>query len=169
MGDLGTLYVAILWQPVVALTHTCFLRQYDVLNRILSDVEALAEKRSFVPASLRFGEFRIALEKHLRDEERVLLPQFVQEGGDATTVARISSTHTQILRSVNNVGEALSQAEYSYFCTSIAALDRVLEAHRHDEETVVHPALDRVLRNDADWDSLRSIAYLREFPLDGAH
>ena len=149
--------------------HTCFLRQYDELNRILGDVEVLAERRSFMPAALRFGEFRIELERHLSDEERVLLPQFVQHGGDSQTVERIVATRTDIVLSVNRVGAALSQSEYAGFCASMTALDRALDAHRHDEETIIHPALEHLLKNDTDWDEMRAKAHFAESPLVGVH
>ncbi len=136
---------------------TCFLRQYDTLNRILGEVEMMAEHRTFAAAAERFEAFRRALERHFSDEQDVLLPHFMKHASaPGEAVERILDARAQILRDLGEVGAALASSDYARFCVAMTALDRSLDAHRLDEEQVVHPALDAILKTDADWDRLRS-------------
>jgi len=135
--------------------HTCFLKTYDALHHILGDVVFLGERRSFDTAAKRFGEFRLLLEKHLKDEADVLLPRFARAAPEKRdTLEDIHARRSHVLRCVDGVASTITSSDYSAFCFAMAELDRALEAHRAAEEHVVHPALDRVLKNDTDWESL---------------
>lgn len=136
--------------------HTCFLRRYAALQQILGDVEFLAERRSFSPAATRFREFRLALEEHLNDEEQVLLPLYAECGGDNAplVVSRVHANRAALLNGVEQVRVAILHSDPVAFCTAMNALDDALESHRLDEEQVVHPRLDHLLKNDADWEAL---------------
>lgn len=134
--------------------HTCFLRRYEALKHILGDVEFLAQRWSLSTAK-RFGEFRMMLEQHLRDEEEVLLPRFSQSGPGARAVLDAIHDHRlRLLKSVDDVASTIACSEHAAFCAAMNSLDEALEAHRADEEHVVHPALENVLRNDSDWELL---------------
>ncbi len=135
--------------------HTCFLKTYDALAHILGDVDFLGERRSFETAAKRFGEFRLLLEQHLRDEDDVLLPRFARVAPEKRAeLEGIHANRARLLGCVNEVASTITAADFSAFCFAMAELDRALEAHRVAEEHVVHPALDRLLKNDADWENL---------------
>ncbi len=135
-------------------SNTCFLKTYDALHHILGDVDFLGERRSFLTAAKRLGEFRLLLEQHLKDEEDVLLPHFARVAPEKSAdLERIHAHRSHLLKSVDGVASTITAADSSAFCFAMAELDRALDAHRVAEEHVVHPALDRLLKNDADWES----------------
>lgn len=134
--------------------HTCFLRRYEALRHILRDVEVLGALRSLSTAK-RFGEFRMLLEQHFRDEEEVLLPRFSQLAPEPRAVLDALHAHRlRVLKSVDDVASTIAGSEHAAFCAAMNGLDEALEAHRVDEEHVVHPALENVLKNDSDWELL---------------
>jgi hemerythrin len=129
--------------------------EHRALDHTLADVEYLAQRRSFQSAAKRFGELRRAMERHLHDEEDVLLPAFESRTGDPDRILpMIRAQHASLLDVLDSIAAALSCDDYNAFCAAILELGDQLRAHEADEERVLHPALDRVLPTDADWKAL---------------
>jgi hypothetical protein len=134
---------------------TFFDDEHRALDHTLADVEYLAQRRSFQSAGKRFGELRRAAELHLRDEEEVLLPEFKLRTGDPQNIVPlIRAQHASLLECLDTVAAALSCGDYPGFCGQLAQLADLLRGHEADEERLLHPALDKVVKNDADWKSL---------------
>jgi hypothetical protein len=134
---------------------TFFDEEHRALDHTLADVEYLAQRRSFQTAGKRFGELRRAVENHLRDEEDVLLPEFRARTGDPGNILPlIRAQHRSVLESLDAVASALSCEDYPAFCEELSQLGDLLRGHEADEERLLHPALDRVVKSDADWKSL---------------
>jgi hypothetical protein len=137
------------------MTATFFDDEHRSLDHTLADVEYLAERRSFQTAGKRFGELRRAVERHLREEEDVLLPEFMVRTGDPRQLLPdILRQHTEVLESLEGVGSALSCSDYRAFCVELARLAQRLRAHEADEERLLHPAMDALLHSDEEWRSL---------------
>lgn len=136
-------------------------REHRNLDHTLADVEFLSDRRSFVQAAKRFGEFRRGLEKHVRAEEKALLPLFLQRTGDPEgIVPTLRSEHECLLRLLDEVGGALSRWDHSAFCSNLDALNSALKEHHHNEERLLHPALDSLLHNETDWRNLCQQAHV---------
>ncbi len=131
-----------------------FSHEHRALDQILADVEFLVERRSFVPAGKRFGEFRLAMERHLEAEER-LLPLLAQRSADgAALVAQARAEHVWIQRLVDAVGAAVSCWDFSTFSRQVTELVSALDEHQRNEEKRLHPALDEVIASEPDWQRL---------------
>jgi len=117
--------------------------EHSGLEEILSDVCCLAEQRSFVQAALRFGEFRLRLEKHLDAEERVLLPMFEDATGDPDDLLpRLHREHGQLRYLMDRLGTSISRWDMTAFCVRLEQITDTLEAHHRDEERALHAAVD---------------------------
>jgi iron-sulfur cluster repair protein YtfE (RIC family) len=132
-----------------------FNEEHRTLDHHLADVEFLADRRSYVTAAKRFGEVRRHLERHLNEEEQVLFPFYVERTNDADgVVAQMRLQHTEILAALEGVAAALTAADHCAFDAEVARLGQLLRAHQVSEEQLLHPALDRLLQTEVDWDAL---------------
>jgi hypothetical protein len=145
--------------------RTCFVRQYRRLTDILVDVRFLVERRSFVTASKRFGEFLMMLEQHLKEEALVLLPE-LERRTHHVEPARTALAHTggRLTACTGAVAVALSVGDGHAFTSRMTELSEALQAHRDDEERLFHPAVGGVLRSEADWQRLCTHALLSQDP-----
>jgi|CXWL01.1.fsa_nt_gi iron-sulfur cluster repair protein YtfE (RIC family) len=129
--------------------------EHQQLDAILGDVEFLSARRSFATAAKRFGEFRHLLEKHLHAEETMLFPLFVERTKDPQAIIpTLRAQHADLLRLVDHIAAAISQWDHEAFFTQVDALDAALKTHHLDEERLLHPALDALIRSEADWYTL---------------
>jgi hypothetical protein len=115
------------------------------LDAILEDVRQLASCGSFAAAAKRFGEFRLAQERHIHAEENVL-DRLNQSSERHPVVERVRQTHRQVLELLDELSHRLSRWEVDDFGTRIEALCKTLGAHEQDE-TVMFPALEQKLRD----------------------
>ena len=128
-----------------------FTHEHHTLDQILADVEFLVERRSFIPAGKRFGEFRLAMERHLEAEER-LLPELAHRSAEAASlVAQARAEHAWVQRLTEAVGSAVSSWDFSAFSRQVSELVSALDEHQRNEEKLLHPAFDALLQGEADW------------------
>lgn len=128
-----------------------FTHEHHLLDQILADVEFLVERRSFIPAGKRFGEFRLAMERHLEAEER-LLPLLARRSADAAAlVAHVRAEHAWVQRLIEAVGSAVSSWDFSAFSRQVSELVSALDEHQRNEEKLLHPAFDELLKGESDW------------------
>ncbi|MFN0062495.1 MAG: hemerythrin domain-containing protein [Myxococcaceae bacterium] len=129
-----------------------FDAEHRVLDGILADVEALAQRESFSPAAKRFAEFLRFLEQHIANENDVLLPLFLKHSGDPQGVVPLMrAEHAALLRVACELAAALSQWDGGGVRSRLLELTSMLKAHHENEERVLHPALDAIIPNEAAW------------------
>ncbi len=132
-----------------------FEEEHRTLDHHLADVEFLADRRSYASAAKRFGEVRRQLEQHLKEEEQVLFPFYVERTNDAGgVVAKMMGQHSELLIALEAVASALTAGDHPAFDAQIALLGELIRAHHASEEQLLHPTLDRLLATQADWDAL---------------
>jgi hypothetical protein len=80
--------------------------QHRQLDKVLGDVESLAAEGSFETAKKRFGEYRLAHERHLTAERKLeALCQEVREA--ASFVTRLQRERTRVLEQSERVWQCL--------------------------------------------------------------
>jgi hemerythrin-like domain-containing protein len=129
--------------------------EHQRLDHILADVEFLTERRSYQQAAKRFAEFIRGVEEHIRVEDNVLLPLLIEKTGDPTDIAgRVHYEHERLISTLNEMSQAISRWDYGQFCALLPILDSLAKEHHRNEERILHPALDTLLRNQSDWQRL---------------
>ncbi len=116
--------------PTCAAELHQLLADHTRFDAILSDVEFLGERRSFMEASKRLGELRRALEAHLQAEQALLVPLCASCRGTSESYAAVlrqEGTHLKDL--CGALATALSRWDYPGFVSAIEALDSRLRAH----------------------------------------
>jgi hypothetical protein len=125
------------------------------LEKTLADVRFLVMGRCFQSAAKRMGELRRRLEAHLDTEGR-LMPIFINRTGDPALLAlRLRKEHDKIPRRVEAASGAITQWDSSRALYELDRLSEALEAHHETEDELLHPALDDLVPDDLDWESLR--------------
>jgi hypothetical protein len=108
---------------------------HPALKETLTDVDGLARRRSFETAAKRFGEFRIAEERHMHLEDETLFPVIERLVGPTEAVQQGKAEHAVIRRLLNAVGASLSAWNLPEFITAHAELMAALSEHwKHEEE-----------------------------------
>lgn len=124
------------------------------IESTLADVRFLVMARSFPAAAKRMGELRLHLEQHLETEHQ-LVPIFLQRTGDpASLVPRLSREHDRIPERCEAVCCAITQWDSARALYELDRLTAALEAHQDTEDELVHPALDDLVPDEIDWDTL---------------
>ncbi len=125
---------------------------HEQLELMLEDVVVLADHRSFQTAAKRFGELRRELEKHLRDEEEIIVPSFVERTGDpADAAATLHAEHIDLCRMLDALSRALSAGDHQSVVRQLPAFERVLRHHCETEDHVLAPALVDLLPTSTAW------------------
>jgi hypothetical protein len=103
------------------------------------------------------------LERHLREETSVLLPELERRSQDSRAAsAALAHTGARLTAGTSAVAAALSEADERACATRMTELDEALQAHRDDEERLFHPTVGGVLRTEADWQRLCTHALLSQ-------
>ena len=125
------------------------------IEKTLADVRFLVMARCFQSAAKRMGELRRHLEAHLDTEGR-LVPIFINRTGDPGLLAlRLRKEHDKIPRRLEAATSAITRWESSKALFELDRLAEALDAHHETEDELLHPALDDLMSDDLDWESLR--------------
>lgn len=119
------------------------------------DLFARAEKfiaqRSWEEAADGFRLFQEALRLHLRMEENVLLPAFVEAVPDgAAAVSLLHVEHERIRGMADRMADAISRLAAVDFALHAETYLLLLQQHTEKEEQMLYPLVDRVLAHRRD-------------------
>lgn len=128
-----------------------FDEEHRALDHQLAEVEYFAERRAFAQAGKRFGELEQALERHMREEDDVLFPWFVDHTGDPEgVVAILTGQHRRLRLAMEAVNGALTEHDFARFSSSVKVLSTLLGAHHHSEERLLHQKLEAMLEQNGE-------------------
>lgn len=114
----------------------------DLFNR----AETCVAQRNWDDASDHFRLFHDALRQHIRMEEKVLLPAFMQAIPDGTApISMLHIEHQQIRGIADRMSEAISRLDPIDFVLHAETYTLLMQQHTLKEEDMLYPLLDRVL------------------------
>jgi iron-sulfur cluster repair protein YtfE (RIC family) len=122
-----------------------FAADHDRLDRCLQQFQAL-KRSDFAGAKQHFKEFKFGLQRHIIWEEQILFPRFEAKTGlygtGPTEVMR--HEHRRIGALLEAIHDKVKRVDPESDAEEQALLE-VLTAHNQKEESVLYPALDRLL------------------------
>jgi hypothetical protein len=117
----------------------------------LAGLEALLEELSWAGEAGRLEHarqlqcrFARALERHVRNEEDLLLPVFEARTGVSGPAATMRAEHREAERGVAMMGAGLAAGDVESFRDGVAFLRAILPGH-HSREHILLPAVDLLL------------------------
>ena len=125
-----------------------FAADHDRLDQCLQKFQAM-KRSDFAGAKQFFKEFKFGLQRHIIWEETILFPLFEQKTG------MVRCGPTEVMRTEHRrIGECLEaihqkvKAQDPHSDPEEQALLEALTIHNEKEETILYPALDRLLSDD---------------------
>jgi hypothetical protein len=112
-------------------------KDHPRLKTTLDDVAHLAKRRSFQNAGQRFGEFRLAEERHMDFEDKTLFPLIERLTGPSENLETAKAEHDNIRRLLDVVGHALSSWSLPDFESAHVRLMRALAQHWDGEQELL--------------------------------
>jgi iron-sulfur cluster repair protein YtfE (RIC family) len=110
---------------------------HPALKQTLEDVAQLVQRKSFMTAAKRFGEFRLAEERHMNLEDKALFPIIERLMGPNEAVQRGEVEHRTIRQLIDAVAGSLSNSTLPEFLEVHRQLLATLSEHwQHEEELV---------------------------------
>ena len=103
----------------------------------------------FDRAKQAFKEFKVGLQRHIVQEERVLFPLFEEKTGmhDHGPTAVMRAEHRELARRLEAIHEQVRSRDVESD-TEEDALVEILAAHNCKEENILYPAIDRLLNDE---------------------
>jgi len=109
-------------------------RKYDVM---LEECEEAADIGEWKNAKHLFHDFVIDLKLHMRLEDEVLYPLFVEGNGDPEgVIAHLSDEHDYLVRLVTDLEYIIRANDFDHFLDSLEPLHRAMNRHNEHEEKV---------------------------------
>lgn len=134
---------------------TTFTEYMSIDHKHCDDVFAALERNvsegKWETAALAFKEFNGAMQLHFAMEEDILFPAFEQatgHRGGPTAVMR--DEHRQMREIIDELQQALQQADADNFAGVAETLNIMLQQHNMKEEGILYPMADRTLQDDRD-------------------
>lgn len=128
---------AALGESILAHLRWCLTEDHPRLMKTLEDVAQLAHRGSFITAAKRFGEFRIAEERHMNLEDSALFPIIERLSGPSQTVRQGRADHETIRRLLDAVSGSLSRVTLDEFVHAHRRLLVALLEHWEHEERLL--------------------------------
>jgi iron-sulfur cluster repair protein YtfE (RIC family) len=121
-------------------------QDHDRLDELLARVVTLVDAGELARARADYADFETGLRRHIRFEEELLFPLFVERSGIKTgpTLVMISE-HLEIERAVDDMHRALDDGDVTRFGDGRARLESVLPGHNVKEERVLYPMIDSLI------------------------
>ena len=130
-------------EPLLATDRAVFTEaDHRALDHVLADVEFLVARRSYHSAALRFGELRLAIERHTSDEERGQVPLFLRRGGDPALADELHAQHRRVLDAIAVASRDISAEDHQKLDGDLTLVAQALREHLTHEERVFQPAFD---------------------------
>lgn len=119
----------------------------DLFNR----AETRVAQRNWDDATDSFRLFHDALRQHIRMEEKILLPAFIQAIPDGTSpIKMLHVEHQQIRGIADRMSEAINRLDPIDFVLHAETYTLLMQQHTMKEEDLLYPLLDRVLDRKRD-------------------
>ena len=113
---------------------------------LFNQAETSIAQRNWDDASDRFRLFHDALRQHIRMEEKVLLPAFMQAIPDGSSpISMLHIEHQQIRGIADRMSEAIARLDPIDFVLHAETYTLLMQQHTLKEEDMLYPLLDRVL------------------------
>lgn len=114
-------------------------------DAIFERVVACIAQGGWRAAEPGFQDFLEAFQRHVRMEERVLLPAFQQcmKGADAV-IALLRSEHRQILAMLERMSDTVKRRDKVEFLLHAETFTMLKKQHGMKEEEMLYPLLDRL-------------------------
>lgn len=132
-------------------------RKYDAA---LDECELEAGAGQWKNAIKLFNQFIDDLKLHMRLEEEVLYPFFVEEVGDsADAISVLTEEHEDLARLLGDLVYVIKTRDFDHFLDSLVPLHQALKEHsRHEEDVFQRIAGDSLLlHHDEIVERLRSL------------
>lgn len=110
--------------------------EHRQLNKVLGDVESLAAEGSFETARKRFGEYRLAHERHLVTE-RKLEALFREVRETASFVTRLKRERTRMLEQSERVWKCLCQEKNAPVPRMLGRLATLVAEHEDAQRRLI--------------------------------
>lgn len=118
---------------------------------LFSRAETRIAQRLWDDATDSFRLFHDALRQHIRMEEKVLLPAFIQAIPDSTApVSMLHMEHLQIRGIADRMSDAILRLDPVDFVLHAETYTLLMQQHTLKEEDMLYPLLDRVLERKRD-------------------
>jgi iron-sulfur cluster repair protein YtfE (RIC family) len=109
-------------------------RKYDVA---LDECETAADVGEWQNAKRLFNDFVADLKLHMRIEDEVLYPLFVEESGDPEgVIGHLSDEHDYLVRLVQDLAYIIKANDFDHFLDSLEPLHKAMNQHNEHEESV---------------------------------
>ena len=101
---------------------------------------------------------------HMRAEETILLPIFVERTGMDELARGLVNEHTHIREHFDTIACCIADDDCTHALAELEALDRLLFLHQQREETVLYPKLEILLSDLQEQDLVHRLG-----EAEGAH
>jgi hemerythrin-like domain-containing protein len=116
------------------------------IDGMLRAVTFLVDDGDLENAALQFADYEAALKKHIRIEEEILFPLFVERTGMSEGPTRVMiAEHKVILEALAMMHEALERGRGGDYYDGKELLDNTMPEHDVKEERILYPAIDAAL------------------------
>ena len=121
--------------------HSYFVWDHQRLDGQLAELARLVERGDLPRAVRLFGHYERGIQRHVREEESVLLSTVASErtGAARVTPSVIASDHGEILNAVKEMGRALGEEDTVAFRAAHDRLVALMPAHAQKEEQALYP------------------------------
>lgn len=110
---------------------------HDAVDALLSDARALARRRLPGGARSALSQLERRLDRHLRLDERVLLPMLEEQGGARRTLASLRREHQRLRALVDEAGAVVERRDPRAFLQTTRVLGEHLSRHHRRERRIL--------------------------------
>lgn len=128
--------------------RSSFADDHERLDQLLATYHA-SKRVDFDRAKSAFEELEAGLRRHILWEERVLFPLFEEKTGmyDRGPTVVMRAEHREIVRRLEAIHDKVRAGDVETDREEDALVE-ILAAHNYKEETILYPAIDRLLDDD---------------------
>lgn len=115
-------------------------------DNLFNRAETCIAQRNWDDATDSFRLFHDALRQHIRMEEKILLPAFIQAIPDGTApISMLHLEHQQIRGIADRMSDAILRFNPIDFVLHAETYTLLMQQHTVKEEDMLYPLLDRIL------------------------
>jgi len=109
-------------------------------------VETGVAQRNWEEAMRHFREYEAMMRRHIRMEENILLPAFLQTLTDSSgPISMLRMEHVQIQALIERMRDAIRRANPIDYVLHAETLTLLMQGHTMKEEDMLYPLLDRAM------------------------
>ncbi len=133
-------------------TSNWLVHDHRTFEVALQECEIAAGAGEWKEATLLFYGFVEELKLHMRMEDEVVYPVFVEELGDAEgEIAELGEEHNDLVRLLTDMAAVIKHEDFDHFEESLPMLYRAMAEHNaHEEEVLKRMGSDSLLTRRAE-------------------